>query len=347
MPYNPCGRAVDMARRPYTTLVRPFRDSDRTVRIRWYPARPETDGTLPFPSRICSLDWATNPHAVEGVGEVYDAPRRYNGARALVGPPTRRVCGTEDQFRNGAYFDDDRAPTEYFPNGLPKCCGLDGRGAEAPVSVNAVSLVRTERRHYATPTVSVNAVSLPSTGGSPSPVVRTPNVSVNAVSPTHPPISEPRISVNAVSQYTPGDLGGDGFDYENPCAVSRLPLDVWIGGSLQTPHRFGLRWDVPPGFYCLTIRGTFFAASGDVEAYAGPLCDQLDPIPVATTNSFGQHWDVYGQDPPENPRPDRFYYQKEFNFLVTTTLFVIFTPDDITNVFHARLAHGVCTLPVP
>lgn len=77
-----------MARRPYTTRARFFRDSDITTLIRWYPARPE-DGTLPFPSRVCSLDWVTFPEQTEGVGEVWGAARNYNASRPLAGPPDR------------------------------------------------------------------------------------------------------------------------------------------------------------------------------------------------------------------------------------------------------------------
>ena len=62
----------------------PSRDSDRTVKARWYPARRD-DGTLPFPSRICSLDWMTHPETHEGVGEVYGTSRNFNRAKKLVG----------------------------------------------------------------------------------------------------------------------------------------------------------------------------------------------------------------------------------------------------------------------
>lgn len=149
--WNPCGKAVDMARRPYTTRVRPFRNSDITVKIRWYPARPE-DGTLPHTSRICSLDWVTHPETAEGVGEVYGAARSFNRAKPIPGPKRTHVCGTRQEHEIGGIYDPSRPPMIYQPSGLPLCCDPERREAVVPVAVGVRSVASTSKpyRSYIT-----------------------------------------------------------------------------------------------------------------------------------------------------------------------------------------------------
>jgi len=116
---------VDFGRRPYTTTARFFRNSPVEVKVKWYPA-DLTKGPLPFPSRISSHDWATEPHRTEGVGEVWNTDRDFNHAKNLGPIPGPHVCGTEDEFRNGEVFDPARPTMEYHASGIPKCCD-DGR----------------------------------------------------------------------------------------------------------------------------------------------------------------------------------------------------------------------------
>lgn len=156
--WNPCGRAVDMARRPYTTTVRPFRDSDATVQIRWYPARPE-DGTLPFPSRINSIDWMTDPHTKEGVGEVWNTSRNYNHAKPIPGPKRTHVCGTEDEHGQGGLISDTRPEMVYAPSGLPWCCEPGRHEAEVPIVARPTSVVIREKVYRSTVAVVVRPTS--------------------------------------------------------------------------------------------------------------------------------------------------------------------------------------------
>jgi hypothetical protein len=134
MHYHPCGKAVDIGRRPYRPTVRPFRDSEVTVTIDWVPARPE-DGTLPFPSAITSLDWHARPWEAQGVGEVYGAPRVYNRKRPIPGPVRDHICGTADDFARGELLDASKPLTRYLPSGLPTCCDTDRLEAVGGIGV--------------------------------------------------------------------------------------------------------------------------------------------------------------------------------------------------------------------
>lgn len=138
-----------MARRPYSTWVRPFRDSDMQVKINWYPARPE-DGTLPFPSGIASLDWHAMPEQKSGVGEVFKAPRPYNGARPIPGPARNHVCGTADEHRYGGFLSDPRPLARYLPSGLPICCEPDRRETVVSVGVGVQSRYTTGSTYRST-----------------------------------------------------------------------------------------------------------------------------------------------------------------------------------------------------
>jgi len=146
--YNPCGKVVEYGRRPYSTQCRFFSDSDEEVRIRWYPALPDA-GTLPFPSKITSLDWSSWPWLASGVGEVFKASRGptllgdrpYNGAQAIPYMHGIDPCKGSEVFKNGEPYDPSAPPQLYDENLIPLCCinfitpagGIEWDGT-APVS---------------------------------------------------------------------------------------------------------------------------------------------------------------------------------------------------------------------
>lgn len=116
---NPCGKAVDIGRRPYTTKAKLVAGSNELFTLVWYKADPAA-GTLPFPSAVSSLDWASDPTRPTPIGEVFGQSRKYNGKWRVLGADGSHVCGTADDFLNGCKPADP--PREYLPNGLPKCC---------------------------------------------------------------------------------------------------------------------------------------------------------------------------------------------------------------------------------
>jgi hypothetical protein len=123
VPFNPCGRVVDYARREYRTLAKLFRDSDTLVEIQWYRV-PESAPRLPWPTAFMSRDWTDakndQPWLTE-LGEVLEAPRPYSFKPPLIDPRYDHVCGTEEDFAIGAAFDPD-ADVKYDEQGIPLCC---------------------------------------------------------------------------------------------------------------------------------------------------------------------------------------------------------------------------------
>lgn len=124
MPFNPCGRVCDFARREYRTAARFFRSSNVEDEITWRRAADDAPA-LGFPSSIMSNDWLDDGYddspATE-VGEVYGAPRPYTPSPPLLGLNYLHVCGTEEDFARGAVYDPERVPVLYDDQGLPACC---------------------------------------------------------------------------------------------------------------------------------------------------------------------------------------------------------------------------------
>lgn len=126
--------AVDIARRPYTTVARFFRNSDQEVKVKWVKADPAR-GTFPGVSKICSLDWVSHPETAEGVGEVFGKSRSYNGANGFGPIRGNHFCGTLDEHRNGEVLDPSKPLMQYAPSGLPLCCDPARREASGGPSV--------------------------------------------------------------------------------------------------------------------------------------------------------------------------------------------------------------------
>jgi len=69
-------------------------------------------------------DWDSDDfYAMSGPGEVWDKPREFNGTKVIPNALGEHVCGTAEDFANGATFDPLRPPVTYYTNGLPTCCG--------------------------------------------------------------------------------------------------------------------------------------------------------------------------------------------------------------------------------
>jgi hypothetical protein len=119
--YNPCGRAVDVIRRSYTTLARPFRDSDQTVTILWYTAQKNAPD-LGVPCMMVSEDWDPDGAVLPPGGEVPNEPRPFVNSREKPGALGEHVCGTAQDFSEGGHYDADSPPVVYGTLGLPNCC---------------------------------------------------------------------------------------------------------------------------------------------------------------------------------------------------------------------------------
>lgn len=120
MRFNPCGYACDWARRPYTTKARFWDHPDAPlVDLVWY----FTDlPFLPFPTLFNSKDWQEDPYHHLGIGEVWDAPRNYNGRLHTPGLTGGHICGAREDFEQGPSWPPTGAPLVYDQDGIPTCC---------------------------------------------------------------------------------------------------------------------------------------------------------------------------------------------------------------------------------
>jgi hypothetical protein len=133
-----------MMRSGYTAVVRPFKDSNVTAKIKWIRCQPGAP-VLGFESAFQPLRWEANPELAGGVGEVFNEPQPFDPGLPIPGAMGQKVCGTEDEFKNGAVYDPDAPPVEYTPEGLALCCssppgGLEIGGAAVVPGAGGVSL---------------------------------------------------------------------------------------------------------------------------------------------------------------------------------------------------------------
>lgn len=128
MPMNPCGAVCALGRKPYTVMVRPFKDDPTEVKIQWYEALPGAP-CLDVPSFLTPLDWFVQERSLGvfqdlDIGEVADSPRPYRAFKANKCATGKHRCGTADEWANGATYD----PSRVIPrngDGLPACCPCD------------------------------------------------------------------------------------------------------------------------------------------------------------------------------------------------------------------------------
>jgi len=121
---NPCGQVCDYARREYSTTARFFRSSNVETLIRWRRAADDAP-PLGRPSAFMSIDWLDDGYDESPeteVGEVYGTPRPWTPSAPLVGLDYLHVCGTDQDFAEGAQYDPERDPVLYDDQGLPVCC---------------------------------------------------------------------------------------------------------------------------------------------------------------------------------------------------------------------------------
>jgi hypothetical protein len=124
---------VDFGRRPYTCMIRPFIDSDITVKIRWYRALTGA-AEMPFPSAFQARDSELDEQAdwQRARGEVADDDRPFSRGKPLAGLFGAHICGTEEEWTRGAIYPPD--PVEVGPDGERECCAVVGLlwGGSAP-----------------------------------------------------------------------------------------------------------------------------------------------------------------------------------------------------------------------
>jgi len=123
---------VDYIRRPYSTLARFFKDDEGPpVIIQWYAAAPGAP-TLGRGTSFMSLDWTSETTKVQNPnwpdlpwnqrpGEIFEAARPFAPWPTPIGLNYAHVCGTDDDFLDGAVFDSE-LDVQYDEQGLPLCC---------------------------------------------------------------------------------------------------------------------------------------------------------------------------------------------------------------------------------
>lgn len=77
---------------------------------------------LPFPTIFNSRDWCEDPWHYTGRGEVFGAPRPYDGMLVVAGLQGGHYCGTREDFENGPSWPPTGEPLVYGPDGIPTCC---------------------------------------------------------------------------------------------------------------------------------------------------------------------------------------------------------------------------------
>lgn len=130
---------VDYIRRPYRVLARPFKDSEETAEMVWYPALPDAP-TLPFPTVFNSLEYQPFPLAKTSPGEVPFVDRIFTEQRPKPHATGNHQCGSPEAFLDGISYD-PAAVVPYNDDGLPVCCVGWERGpcsCSAPGAIVAV-----------------------------------------------------------------------------------------------------------------------------------------------------------------------------------------------------------------
>jgi hypothetical protein len=125
MGWNPCGMAVTYLRAGYKVDVRPFKDSDQTVTIRWFKCKPGAKW-LPFSSVIRPQVWNSEDYAYQGRGEVWATAREFRQYPWVPGLEGTHYCGTRADFEEGGVVADP--PVAFTPDGVMACCAAPPGG---------------------------------------------------------------------------------------------------------------------------------------------------------------------------------------------------------------------------
>lgn len=117
---NPCGRIVDLMRSCYKAQVAFFRDDPGILSgVQWYFV-PETNPQLGLNNHFYSRIWERKDEPADPIGEQY-APVPWRGGKPPYPVSVGGLCGTEEQWANGALLSDPIPPS--WPGTLiPKCC---------------------------------------------------------------------------------------------------------------------------------------------------------------------------------------------------------------------------------
>jgi hypothetical protein len=111
-----------MVRRPYRVACNPWRDDDGEVTLHWYITDPG-NGTLPYPSRINSLNWRPDNMNPAPVGEVTFADQVFDGWLRIIPPgPGDHICGTREDFELGGLRHTAQPVLVRDGDGIPTCC---------------------------------------------------------------------------------------------------------------------------------------------------------------------------------------------------------------------------------
>jgi len=134
---------VDYIRSAYTVDVRFFHDSPATTRKIQWSFVPETTPPMPWGHAFGSRTWDLEEEEEPLIGEV-NGPRDWRGgtppyALPIVGPlriDNLGICGTEEQWKNGASIVDPIPPT-WLNTPIPRCCKRPPLFARGGVAVGS------------------------------------------------------------------------------------------------------------------------------------------------------------------------------------------------------------------
>jgi len=120
---NPCGFAIDLVRRPYSTWMRLWEAPEAPlVHVYWYIT---TKPFFPYPTVFSSNDWDAAPYKKTGLGEVYGFGRPYDGLESMPGLVGDHICGSPDDFLNGPAWPPVGPPLVYDSDWIPTCCNRE------------------------------------------------------------------------------------------------------------------------------------------------------------------------------------------------------------------------------
>jgi len=132
---------VDVLRSCYDVDMSFYRDNPALLkRVRWSFV-PDTTPTLPFAHPFTARNWDLKDPTWPALGE-QRAPRPYYNGTPPDTPARAGLCGTVDQWQNGA-LSTDTPPGTWPGTEVPTCCAQPGENFVGGVAVGAKSTVMT------------------------------------------------------------------------------------------------------------------------------------------------------------------------------------------------------------